>query len=225
MTIKVILTDIEGTTTDIRFVHDVLFPYARQQLPEFVAQRWDEAAVQQIMQQARVELALPDADQQTLIDAFINWIDQDKKVTALKTLQGLIWVEGYKHGDFTGHVYADAYKALKQWHAQGIELSIFSSGSVKAQQLLFGHSDFGDLTPLFSHYFDTTTGQKREKEAYVAIAVALQQSPQDILFLSDIVEELDAAQSAGMQTCLLAREQLPENTQHHVVGTFESITL
>lgn len=224
MTIKAILTDIEGTTTDIRFVHDVLFPYARQQLPEFVAQRWDKPAVQEIMQQARVELDAPDADQQTLITAFINWIDQDKKVTALKTLQGLIWVEGYKNGDFTGHVYPDAYESLKQWHAQGIELSIFSSGSVKAQQLLFGYSDFGDLTPLFSHYFDTTTGHKREKDAYVAIAAALQQAPENILFLSDIVEELDAAQSAGMKTCLLAREQLLENAQHTVVRSFDPIT-
>ena len=108
MTIKVILTDIEGTTTDIRFVHDVLFPYARQQLPAFVQQHWEEPAVQDIMQQARLELNAADADQQTLIQAFINWIDQDKKVTALKTLQGLIWIEGYQSGDFTGHVYQDA---------------------------------------------------------------------------------------------------------------------
>lgn len=225
MTIKAILTDIEGTTTDIRFVHDVLFPYARQQLPAFVQQRWDEPVVQEIMQQARLELDSADADQQTLIQAFINWIDQDKKVTALKTLQGLIWVEGYKSGDFTGHLYQDAYELLKKWHAQGIELSIFSSGSVKAQQLLFSHSDFGDLTPLFSHYFDTTTGHKREKAAYVAIADALQQLPENILFLSDIVEELDAAQSAGMKTYLLARDQMPESATHDVVTTFESIKL
>lgn len=225
MTIKVILTDIEGTTTDIRFVHDVLFPYARQQLPAFVQQHWEEPAVQDIMQQARLELNAADADQQTLIQAFINWIDQDKKVTALKTLQGLIWIEGYQSGDFTGHVYQDAYDCLKKWHAQGIELSIFSSGSVKAQQLLFGYSDFGDLTPLFSHYFDTTTGHKREKAAYVAIADSLKQAPENILFLSDIVEELDAAQSAGMKTCLLVREQMPDNSTHEVVSTFEPIKL
>lgn len=223
MTIKVILTDIEGTTTDIRFVHDVLFPYARQQLSAFVQRHWEEPAVQEIMQQARLELNVADADQQTLIQAFISWIDQDKKVTALKTLQGLIWVEGYKSGDFTGHLYQDAYDYLKKWHAQGIELSIFSSGSVKAQQLLFGYSDFGDLTPLFSHYFDTTTGHKREKAAYVAIADSLKHAPENILFLSDIVEELDAAQSAGMNTCLLAREQMPDNPTHDVVSTFEAI--
>ncbi len=225
MTIKVILTDIEGTTTDISFVHDVLFPYARQQLPAFVQEHWQEPAVQEIMQQARLELSEAGADQVTLIQAFINWIDQDKKVTALKTLQGLIWVEGYKSGDFTGHVYQDAYDCLKKWHAQGVELSIFSSGSVKAQQLLFGYSDFGDLTPLFSDYFDTTTGHKREKAAYVAIADSLKQAPENILFLSDIVEELDAAQSAGMKTCLLARDQMPDNSTHAVVSTFESITL
>jgi enolase-phosphatase E1 len=225
MTIKVILTDIEGTTTDIRFVHNVLFPYARQALPDFVKGHWNEPAVQSIMAEARLTLDAPDADQATLIQAFINWIDQDKKVTALKTLQGLIWVEGYKGGDFTGHLYQDAYDYLKQWHEQGIELSVFSSGSVKAQQLLFGYSDFGDLTSLFSHYFDTTSGHKREKAAYVSIATALQQRPENILFLSDIVEELDAAQSAGMKTCLLAREELPKSAAHNVVSTFESITL
>ncbi|WP_028469436.1 acireductone synthase [Neptunomonas japonica] len=225
MTIKVILTDIEGTTTDIRFVHNVLFPYARQALPEFVKGHWDDAAVQSIMAEARLVLDAPDADQTTLIQAFINWIDQDKKVTALKTLQGLIWVQGYKSGDFTGHLYEDAYEYLKRWSEQGVELSVFSSGSVKAQQLLFGYSDFGDLTSLFSHYFDTSTGHKRETAAYVSIANALQQRPENILFLSDIVEELDAAQSAGMKTCLLAREELPENATHNVVSSFESISV
>jgi enolase-phosphatase E1 len=109
MTIKVILTDIEGTTTDIQFVHNVLFPYARQALPEFVKKHWDEPAVQSIMAEAKRELGADNVDQAALVQAFINWIDQDKKVTALKTLQGLIWVEGYKGGDFTGHLYQDAY--------------------------------------------------------------------------------------------------------------------
>lgn len=225
MTIKVILTDIEGTTTDIQFVHDVLFPYARQALAEFVKGHWDEPAMQCIMAEAKLELGAPDADQATLIQAFIHWIDQDKKVTALKTLQGLIWVEGYKNKDFSGHLYLDAYEYLKLWHGQGIELSVFSSGSVKAQQLLFGYSDFGDLTPLFSHYFDTSTGHKREKSAYASIAKIIQQPPESILFLSDIVEELDAAQSAGMKTCLLARDEFPENSVHSVASTFESIKL
>ncbi|SIT05460.1 acireductone synthase [Neptunomonas antarctica] len=237
MTVKAILTDIEGTTTDISFVHDVLFPYARQQLPCFVQQHWHEPAIRDVMALAKEELGMADADQPTLIKAFLNWIDQDKKVTALKTLQGLIWVEGYKNADFSGHLYKDAYDYLKKWHAEGIELNVFSSGSVKAQQLLFGHSDFGDLTPLFTHYFDTTTGHKREQTAYQAIAKVMQQSPEHILFLSDIEEELDAAKSAGMQTCLLVRDRMPDgsnhssnhssphSSQHEVVSTFAEISV
>ena len=225
MTIKAILTDIEGTTTDINFVHKVLFPYAYEQLPGFLRDNAGRDDVQAVLDQARAELGQPGADLEALIAAFLGWIDADKKVTALKTLQGLIWVKGYQQGDFTGHLYDDAYHNLKQWHAAGLGLHIFSSGSVKAQKLLFGYSDFGDLNPLFSGYFDTTTGQKREAESYRKIASAMALAPAEILFLSDVEAELDAAAAAGMQTLLLARDQQPQQPAHPMVSSFDEISL
>ncbi|MBY4678938.1 acireductone synthase [Marinobacterium arenosum] len=225
MTIKAILTDIEGTTTDIDFVHKVLFPYARTHLPDYLRNNRDDALVASILEDARAELGQPEADLETLIKAFLQWIKQDKKVTALKSLQGLIWVQGYDQGDFTGHLYEDAHRCLQQWHQQGIGLNIFSSGSVKAQKLLFGYSDFGDLTPLFSGYFDTTTGHKREAASYRSIADAIGVPAEQILFLSDVIEELDAAREAGMQTTLLARDQLPADSDHPVVSSFDQISL
>ena len=224
MSIKAILTDIEGTTTDIKFVHNVLFPYAREQLETYVNTHQNDEAVLAILDQARKEIGKPDADQQTLIQCFIDWIDQDKKVTALKALQGLIWVEGYEQKAFTGHLYVDAYENLKKWSAMGLSLNIFSSGSVKAQKLLFGYSDFGDLTPLFKGYFDTTTGHKREETAYRLIAEKMQFDATEILFLSDIVEELDAAKAAGMQTILLARDSVATSSTHPVVSSFDQIS-
>jgi len=161
-----------------------------------------------------------------IANGLIGWIDQDKKETTLKALQGLIWVQGYEQGDFTGHLYADAHAGLKRWHAAGKQLHIFSSGSVKAQKLLYGYSDFGDLTPLFSGYFDTTTGAKREAVAYERIAEAMGFVAGEILFLSDVVEELDAAAAAGMQTCLLVRGERPQGAERHTaVDNFDQIQI
>ncbi|SEQ98107.1 enolase-phosphatase E1 [Amphritea atlantica] len=225
MTIKAILTDIEGTTTDINFVHKVLFPYAYDHLAGYLRGHEQDEIVQSVLEDARAELGQPEADLETLIRAFLGWIEQDKKVTALKTLQGLIWVAGYEQQDFTGHLYDDAYEYLQKWQQQGLKLYVFSSGSVKAQKLLFGYSDFGDLTPLFGGYYDTTTGHKREATAYRAIAADIGLPAAEILFLSDIKEELDAAREAGMATTLLARDQLPAQSDHTVVQTFQQITL
>lgn len=220
-----ILTDIEGTTTDIQFVHRVLFPYAYEKLPAFLREHAAAPALEPILEQARDELGDPDADIETLIEAFRHWIEQDRKVTPLKALQGLIWVQGYSQGHFKGHLYDDAFEHLKRWHQQGIGLYVFSSGSVKAQKLLFGHSDFGDLTPLFSGYFDTTTGPKREADSYRQIALSIGCPADEILFLSDVAEELDAAREAGMRTCLLARDAQPESSSHPVVASFDEISL
>lgn len=225
MAIRAILTDIEGTTTDINFVHKTLFPYAAKHLPDYVRENQQSSAVQQILDDARQEIGQSEADVETLIDAFLGWIEADKKVTALKALQGLIWVNGYQQGDFTGHLYHDAYTYLQGWHEQGFKLYVFSSGSVKAQKLLFGYSDAGDITELFSGYFDTTTGHKREQASYVAIAEAMELPAAEILFLSDVEEELDAARAAGMQTTLLARDEEPENSVHPVVCSFDEIEL
>ncbi|MDO6564320.1 acireductone synthase [Amphritea sp. 1_MG-2023] len=224
MTIKAILTDIEGTTTDINFVHKVLFPYAYEHLPDYLRCHANDEAVQAILADAREVLGQADADVETLISAFLNWIEQDKKVTALKNLQGLIWVNGYENQDFTGHLYADAYEYLQRWQQQGLALYVFSSGSVKAQKLLFGHSDFGDLTPLFSGYYDTHIGHKREASAYRKIADDIGLPASEILFLSDIVEELEAAREAGLATVLLARDE-PVASDHPVVENFQQIAL
>lgn len=220
--INAILTDIEGTTTDIDFVHKTLFPYARTRISDFIHSHPHESAVAEAAQ----ALGVPEDDLDTIAKGLIGWIDQDKKETSLKALQGLIWVQGYQQGDFTGHLYPDACDGLKRWHDSGKSLYIFSSGSVKAQKLLYGYSDFGDLTPLFSGYFDTNTGAKREPVAYERITAAIGLPAGEILFLSDVVEELDAASAAGMQTCLLVRGRTPAGAERHtLVEHFDQIQI
>ena len=161
MTITAILTDIEGTTSSIAFVHDILFPYASKALPDFVRKNQHDDAIAEILAEARAEAGNTEADIEATIEILLDWIRQDRKVTALKALQGHIWKNGYEVGDFTGHVYADAATNLRQWADDGIALYIYSSGSTGAQKLLFGHSDAGDLRPLFKGYFDTRTGMVR----------------------------------------------------------------
>jgi len=223
--IKAIVTDIEGTTSSLSFVKDVLFPYARAHLPDFVRSRQTQAEIRQLLAEAK-QIAGGEPNDEAVIAQFIQWIDTDQKITPLKSLQGLIWLEGYRNGDFTGHVYPDAERNLRAWHGQGYRLYVYSSGSVQAQKLLFGHSDFGDLTPLFSGYFDTHIGAKRESESYRRIAAELGLPAEQILFLSDIKEELDAARLAGLATCWLIREQKPDAGAAHVqVSDFDGIHL
>ena len=222
---RAILTDIEGTTSSIRFVHDVLFPYAREHLAEFVRGSAGDPRVARLLDDARLE-AGKDLDLEGSIEQLIAWIDADRKITSLKALQGMIWEAGYRSGDFTGHIYADAAANLRAWHAAGIRLYVFSSGSVQAQKLLFGHSDSGDLTPLFSGYYDTRIGNKRESAAYAEIAADIGLPPGDILFLSDIREELDAAQQAGLGTIWLVRDREPEaGAAHPQARDFDAVRL
>ena len=207
---KAILTDIEGTTSSISFVKDVLFPYARRALPAFVRAHADDPEVRRWLDAVAVEHGAV-CDDGTVVEVLQGWIDADRKHTALKALQGMVWQAGYRNGDFTAHVYRDAAEALRAWHAAGIPLYVYSSGSVAAQKLFFGHSDAGDLAPLFSGWFDTEVGAKRDPGSYGRIAVAMRQAPVDVLFLSDVVEELDAARDAGMATTLVdRREDYPE---------------
>jgi enolase-phosphatase E1 len=179
---KAILVDIEGTTTSLSFVHQTLFPYARARMPAWVSAHGGD------------------------LEKLIGWMDADAKETELKDIQGKIWAEGYAAGELKGQVYPDAAQGLRRWHDMGITLAVFSSGSVPAQKLIFGHSDQGDLAPLFSGWFDTTTGPKREAGSYRTIAAALGHAPQGILFLSDIVQETDAAKAVGMRALLIDRE-------------------
>ncbi|XTZ40575.1 acireductone synthase [Salmonella enterica] len=221
--IRAIVTDIEGTTSDIRFVHNVLFPYARQRLAAFVTAEQYNEPVSTILDNLRAEAGLPAASTAQLIELLFAFMDQDRKSTALKALQGIIWREGYLHGDFRGHLYPDVLPALEKWKAQGIDLYVYSSGSVAAQKLLFGYSDEGDITHLFSGYFDTMVGAKREVDAYRTIATQLGLPPASILFLSDVHQELDAAEQAGFHTIQLIRGEDDAASHHHQVHLFDDI--
>jgi enolase-phosphatase E1 len=212
--ITAIVTDIEGTTSSLSFVKEVLFPYARAHIAEFVRNHAGDFEVRQLLSDVSKEAGRELDAEQTLAQ-LIEWIDQDKKVTPLKALQGLIWEEGYRKGAFTGHVYEDAERNLKAWKARGLNLYIYSSGSVHAQKLLFSHTEYGDLTPWFSGYFDTRIGGKREVESYRRIAGELQMLPENLLFLSDIKEELDAAKQAGFHTAWLIRDGNPDPVAEH----------
>ncbi|NTZ97144.1 acireductone synthase [Pseudomonas koreensis] len=222
MPIKAIVTDIEGTTSAVSFVFDVLFPYAAKHLPDFVRQNAERADVAEQLDAVRRDSNAPQADVERVVEILLSWIEEDRKATPLKALQGMVWAQGYHAGQLKGHVYPDAVEALKRWHQAGYQLFVYSSGSIQAQKLIFGCSEAGDLTPLFSGYFDTTSGPKREAQSYTNIQQALGVEPQDILFLSDIVEELDAAQSAGLKTCGLAREG-GELGSHITVDSFTGI--
>ncbi|TCZ66109.1 acireductone synthase [Roseicella aquatilis] len=195
-----ILTDIEGTTTGIAFVKDTLFPFAAAALDGFLAARGGEPAVRAILDAVRA--AAPGQDPAA---ALRGWMATDAKVTPLKALQGLIWRQGYADGRLKGHLWPDVAACLRAWHAGGLRLAVYSSGSVEAQRDLFGHTAEGSLVPLFGGFFDTRVGAKREATSYAAIAAALGLPPGDILFLSDVAEELDAAAAAGMQVCQLVR--------------------
>ncbi len=202
-----ILTDIEGTTSSISFVKDVLFPYARARLPAFVREHGQEPEVRRWLDEVAVEISASACQDAVIVETLQGWIDEDRKHTALKALQGMVWQAGYREGDFTAPLYPDVTPALRAWHAAGYTLAVYSSGSVPAQKLLFAHTEAGDLTPLFSGFFDTEVGGKREAASYSAIAAKLAQRPGEILFLSDVVAELDAAREAGLRTVLLDRRE------------------
>ena len=220
---RAILTDIEGTTSSIGFVHEVLFPYARAALPEFVRRHRRRPDVAALLEETRQELGDAGAEVERVTETLLSWIDEDRKAPPLKALQGLIWEHGYRAGDFTGHVYEDAVRGLKRWHRAGIPLYVYSSGSVRAQQLLFGHSDAGDLTPLFAGYFDTRIGQKRDEASFRAIADRIGRPAGEILFLSDVVEELDAAAAAGMRTTQVVRDAGIRRGRHPAANDFDAI--
>ncbi len=198
------MTDIEGTTGSIAFVRDVLYPYARRRIAGFVRAHRNELDVAAILDEAAVLAGLPAGDEK-IAEVFVQWIDEDRKAAPLKDLQGRIWERGYVEGALRGHVYADAVEALRSWHADGIRLYVYSSGSVEAQHLLFRYSEAGDLTPLFQGYFDTRVGSKREAASYTRIAQTIGLLPGRVLFLSDSAGELDAARAAGLRTVHVVR--------------------
>ncbi|MFT5032206.1 MAG: enolase-phosphatase E1 [Bacteroidia bacterium] len=203
--LKAVVTDIEGTTSSISFVHDVLFPYAAAKLPDFVREHAQAPPIRAILSEVAVEAGLAAADLSGQITQLLQWLRDDKKITSLKSLQGHIWEAGYRQGDYQAHLYGDVAPSLQQWQREGLSLYVYSSGSVLAQKLFFEFSEVGNLLPLFSGHFDTTVGAKREVESYRRIARQIDITAQHLLFLSDVVAELDAASAAGFQVCLLQR--------------------
>ena len=197
-----VVVDIEGTTTPIAFVRDTLFPFARGRLPAFLAVHAGEPEVASEL--AEVRRLHPEAEP---LATLLGWMDADAKVTPLKALQGMVWDEGYRSGELRGAVYPDVPPALRAWHAEGTALFVYSSGSVAAQRQIFGHSTAGDLAALFSGFFDTRVGAKREAASYDRIAIATGNPAPSLLFLSDVGAELDAAAAAGLRTCQLVREE------------------
>jgi enolase-phosphatase E1 len=210
---RAILLDIEGTTTPIEFVHQVLFPYARARVHAYLEQHADDPGVHADVALLRAEYAGESPDSPDLPpwnpEAYVYWLmDRDRKSTGLKALQGRIWEDGYRAGELRGKgaVYPDVRPALERWHAAGRTIAIFSSGSIRAQRNLFANTTAGDLSPFLSDYFDTTTGPKREAGSYRRIAAALRQPPNAVLFVSDVSAELDAARAAAMRTALCVRD-------------------
>ena len=228
-TIKVILLDIEGTTTPIDFVYQILFPYARHHLQAYLAEHWDEAQADIVQLQtehtADVQQGLQppslDAEQIESVVTYLYWLmDRDRKATPLKSLQGKVWEAGYKSGALKSQVFADVPPAFARWAEQQKRICIFSSGSVLAQKLLFAYTEAGDLSQFISGWFDTTVGAKREAESYQRIAAALQCAPREVVFISDVTAELAAARAAGMHTILSIR---PSNHPQAEVESFTSI--
>lgn len=200
-----IVLDIEGTTTDIAFVKNTLFPYAEQRLEAFMAEVASTAEGQAILAQVRAEVGHADLSVDDCIAQLLAWAKADQKVTPLKAVQGMIWDEGYRTKAYYSHVYDDAAAHIQEWHRRGVPLYIYSSGSIAAQKLLFAHTIVGDLTPCFQGYFDTTTGAKVDATSYEKIAHTLGIAPEELLFLSDYLGELEAAQQAGWQVCAVQR--------------------
>lgn len=223
--IQAIVTDIEGTTSSLDFVKQTLFPYARQHLPAFLAEHGDEPEVQQWMARTAEQAGIDLADRGAVAATLCRWIDEDRKATPLKALQGLIWRHGYESGAFRAHLYPEVADRLRAWHDQQFTLQVYSSGSVAAQRLFFRHSQDGNLEPLFDGFFDTETGAKREADSYRKIAAAIACPAEQVLFLSDIAEELDAARSAGMQTTQLCRPPADcgADSGHPCVASFDQI--
>lgn len=233
--IRGVVLDIEGTTTSISFVFDELFPYSKTHARDYLARHFDTDGVRSDVQLLREEhakdvsenkeppsLAEPGAPNEVdSLAAYVNWlIDLNRKSTGLKSLQGKIWHEGYSDGTLRSHVFADVAPALARWRDAGLSINIFSSGSALAQQLLFAHTEAGDLTPYISNYFDTSVGAKGEAESYRRIAQNIGVQPEELLFVSDIVAELKAAREAGMKAVLSIR---PGNQPQESADQYPSI--
>lgn len=203
--VAVIVCDLEGTVAPIDYVQQVLFPYARQRLAGWLQAHAGELRVAQLLADVAAEAGQA-LDLAAAASQLLAWSDADRKIAPLKTLQGWIWQQGYASGELQAPLYPDVKPALQAWRAQGLTLAVYSSGSVAAQQLFLGHSDAGDLRPLFGHWFDTAVGGKLHAASYRAIAAQLRQPAAQLLFLSDHPGEIAAAREAGWQAIQVVRD-------------------
>ncbi len=234
----VVLLDIEGTTSSISFVHEVMFPFARKRVPDFVNSHWESDQLNECVELLAQDLGEDSvttwlngdtaSNQKTVIDAVVDMIDNDVKATGLKQLQGIIWKDGFHSGELVAHLYDDTAPSLEKWKALGLDLRIYSSGSIAAQKLFFGHSVAGDLLQLFSAHYDTTTGPKKEAESYRKIVADVGVEANRIVFVSDVPAELDAAAEAGLQTVLSIRPGnavVEDDTKYYSVESFENLSI
>jgi enolase-phosphatase E1 len=245
--IDVILLDIEGTTTPIAFVYDVLFPFARRHLREYLKEQWNTSPLADAIVKLQLEWAddaargeapppwasagddtVPASDI-SVVAAYLEWLmDRDRKSAALKLIQGLIWERGYASRELTSDVFPDVAPAVDRWARMGINVAIYSSGSVLAQRLLFGHARAGDLTRRLTGFFDTSVGPKTDAASYARIGTALATGVERMLFVSDAMKELDAARRAGCMTALCVRPGNPIQTAEFpidVIRTFDEIVV
>jgi enolase-phosphatase E1 len=225
--VKAVLLDIEGTIGDIVFVRDVLFPFARARLADTLKARWVDPEVAATVADAREATGLGLAAAGEAAAQFLAWMDEDKKITPLKALQGIIWREGYASGELKAHLYPDAVDAIRAWHRRGLGVFIYSSGSVEAQKLYLGNSVAGDLMPLIGGYFDTTTGAKGDAASYSKIATAIGVEPFEMTFFSDMPAETDAAHAAGVAVYRVDRTKPAafegDDRGTAVIGSFEPV--
>jgi len=236
--ICVVLLDIEGTTTPVDFVYKTLFPYARRKLESFLHAHAQDAEIQSLIQDLQKQrerdeaegnhppVSREDSEEARLQSAvaYAQWLmAHDSKCTPLKALQGRIWREGYENGELRGEVYADVPRAFDRWRSQGREICIYSSGSVLAQQLLFGTVASGDLTTQIAAFFDTQVGSKTASESYAKIAASLKHAPREVLFVSDAAKEIEAAESAGMSAVLCVRDARASASRGALIRSFEEI--
>ena len=222
--VKAVLLDIEGTIAPLTFVKEVMFPYSKRKLREFLEKNWNKPEIQEIIRDASREVG-KELSLEEAVETFSRWIDEDRKITPLKELQGYIWEEGFKSGELRAPLYEDAYKKIREWKERGIPLYIYSSGSVKAQELFFSHTEYGNLLGLLSGFFDTKIGNKKEKESYLRIAQKIGLKPEEILFISDNPEELKAAKEAGFKVLQSVRDGVKPSEEFEKIYSFEEIEL
>ena len=217
--IRYVLMDIEGTLISVSFVREILFPFAKHRLASFLQDRRHDSDVLQwtgVCQDVIEHETGTRPSFEELPVTLISWIDQDRKLAGLKALQGMIWEEGYRQSEFAPELYGDVLPALTQWRARGIRLGIYSSGSEQAQRLLFAHTNAGDVTSLFEHFFDTGVGEKKSASSYRRISDQIGLPPYDILFLSDAEGELNAAALIGFRTAHIVRSGTSASACHPV---------